>query len=74
MRLIYSLGNETLNLELKRIMETKIILEEHLSKTQLCDHNCDLQVIGQDINQTHCEEFRDCRHISTHTNSCKVSK
>ncbi|CAG5084209.1 Protein of unknown function [Cotesia congregata] len=64
-------SNETSNLELKRIMETKIILEEHLSKTQLCDHNCDLEVIDQNINQTHCEEFRDCRHISTHTNSCK---
>ncbi|KAH0534741.1 hypothetical protein KQX54_007729 [Cotesia glomerata] len=66
-------GNETLNLELERIMETKIILEEHLSKTQQCDHNCDLEVIGQNINRTHCEEFRDCQHISTHSNSCKVT-
>lgn len=54
------------------MIQAIIINEKDLSTTQSCSHNCDLELIGDTVNNTDCQQFRDCRYFAHNIDICKM--
>lgn len=59
-------------IELKRMIQAVLVDESDLSTTQSCGHRCNLKLIGNKINNTECQELRDCQYIDHDVDICPL--
>ncbi|XP_044578410.1 uncharacterized protein LOC123261022 [Cotesia glomerata] len=70
---VHERSSENTYIELKRMIQTIIIDEKNLTSSRSCNNRCNLERIANDIsNETECQEFLDCKELSTDYYVCEM--